>query len=103
MFDPKTNDIQEWASPTPYYFPYDVTADKYGDAWAVTEFSDTVLRLDPKTGQFTGYLMPRETNMRRAWVDDTGEQLKFWVGNTHQAGIIRVEPLDGPAVAAAIK
>lgn len=103
MFDPKTNDIHEWAAPTSYYLPYDVTADKYGDAWAVTEFSDTVLRLDPKTGQFTGYLMPRETNMRRAWVDDTGEQVKFWVGNTHQAGIIRVEPLDGPAVAVANK
>ncbi len=103
MFDPKTNEIREWNAPTSFYLPYDVTADKKGDAWAVTEFNDTVLRLDSKTGQFTGYLMPRETNMRRAFVDDSGEQVKFWVGNTHLAGIIRVEPLDGPAVATAFK
>jgi virginiamycin B lyase len=98
MFDPKTNDVHEWPAP-PYYFPYDVTADKNGDAWAVTEFSDRVLRLDSRSGELTGYLMPRETNMRRAFVDDSGSQIRFWVGNTHMAGIIRVEPLDGPAVA----
>jgi virginiamycin B lyase len=102
VFDPKSNDIQEWATPA-FYLPYDVTADKHGDAWAVTEFSDTVMRLDSKTGQLTGYLMPRESNMRRAFVDDSSEQVKFWVGNTHLAGIIRVEPLDVPAVASAIK
>ena len=103
VIDTKTQEVQEWAVPDPTYLPYDVTADKYGEAWAVTEFSDAVLRLDSKTGQFTEYLMPRETNMRRAVVDDSGAQIKFWVGNTHQAGIIRVEPLDGPAVANAMK
>ena len=103
MFDIKTNEVQEWAVPVPFYLPYDVTGDKYGDAWAVTEFSDSVLRFDPKSGQFTNYLMPRETNMRRAFVDDSGPQIKFWVGNTHQAAIIKVEPLDGPAVAQATK
>jgi virginiamycin B lyase len=103
MLDTKTQEVQEWSVPVPYYLPYDVTADKHGEAWAVTEFSDSVLRFDPKSGQFTNYLMPRETNMRRAFVDDSGAQVKFWVGNTHQASIIKVEPLDGPAVASAIK
>jgi streptogramin lyase len=103
VIDTKSLEIQEWPVPDPTFLPYDVTADKYGEAWAVTEFSDAVLRLDSKTGQFTSYLMPRETNMRRAWVDDSGPQIKFWVGNTHQAAIIRVEPLDGPAVANAMK
>lgn len=103
MFDTKTHEVQEWSVPIPYYLPYDVTADKHGDAWAVTEFSDSVVRFDSKSGQFTNYLMPRETNMRRAFVDDSGNQVKFWVGNTHQAAIIKVEPLDGPAVAQAVK
>jgi virginiamycin B lyase len=103
VIDTKTQEIQEWAVPDPTFFPYDVTADKYGQAWAVTEFSDTVMRLDSKTGQFTSYLMPRETNMRRAFVEDSGAQVKFWVGNTHQASIVKVEPLDGPAVANAMK
>ena len=70
MFDIKTNEVREWAVPIPFYLPYDVAGDKYGDAWAVSEFTDSVLRLDPKSGQFTNYLMPRETNMRRAFVDD---------------------------------
>ena len=103
MFDTKTQETQEWAVPDPTYFPYAATADKYGEAWAVTEYSDAVLRLDTKTGQFTEYLMPRETNMRRAVVEDSGPQVKFWVGNTHQGAIVRVEPLDGPAVAKAMK
>ncbi len=103
MFDTKSLEIQEWPVPDPTFNPYDVVADKYGEAWAVTEFSDKVMRLDSKTGQFTSYLMPRETNMRRAFVDDSGSQVKFWVGNTHQAAIIRVEPLDGPAVAKAMQ
>jgi streptogramin lyase len=103
MFDTKTQEVQEWAVPVPFYLPYDVTADKNGEAWAVTEFSDTVLRFDPKSGQFTNYLMPRETNMRRAFVDNSGAQVTFWVGNTHQASIIKVEPLEGAAVASEIK
>jgi virginiamycin B lyase len=98
-FDTKTHEIQEWAVPIPFYLPYDVAADKYGEAWVVSEFTDSVLRFDSKSGQFTNYLMPRETNMRRAFVDDSGPQIKFWVGNTQRAGIIKVEPLDGPGVA----
>jgi streptogramin lyase len=103
MFDTKTREVQEWAVPVPFYLPYDVTADKNGEAWAVSEFSDTVLRFDPKSGQFTNYLMPRETNMRRAFVVDSGAQVTFWVGNTHQASIIKVEPVEGVAVASEIK
>jgi streptogramin lyase len=95
MFDTKTKEIREWQVPDPTYFPYAETADKYGEAWAVTEFSDAVLRLDTKSGEFTNYLMPRETNMRQAFVDDSSSQVKFWVGNTHQASIVRIEPVDG--------
>lgn len=94
VFDTKTNEVREWEVPIPFYLPYDVAPDKNGEAWAVSEFTDSVLRFDPKTGQFTNYLMPRETNMRRAFVDDSGLRVKFWVGNTHEAGIIRVEPLE---------
>jgi streptogramin lyase len=101
MFDIKSHEMQEWSVPIPFYLPYDVAADKYGEAWVVSEFTDSVLRFDSKSGQFTNYLMPRETNMRRAFVDDSVPQIKFWVGNTHRAGIIRVEPLDGPAGAQA--
>ena len=103
VLDTHTHEAQEWALPVPYFFPYSVMADKTGEAWAVSEDTDSVLRFDPKTSQFVNYLMPRETNMRRAFVDDSGPQVRFWVGNTHGASIIRVEPLDGASFASATR
>jgi virginiamycin B lyase len=94
LFDTKTQKFQEWPAPSPEYFPYDVTSDKNGEAWATTEFSDRVDRLNPKTGEFVEYLVPRETNMRRSFVDDSTTPVTFWVGNTHGASIVRLEPLD---------
>jgi virginiamycin B lyase len=94
MFDTKTQKFQEWDSPVPEYFPYDATADKNGEVWAIGEFADSVLRLSPKTGQFTEYPMPRFTNMRRAFVDNSTTPVTFWVGNTHGASIVKLEPLN---------
>ena len=95
MFETKTEKFQVWAPPTRGSFPYDTTVDKNGIAWSGGEYSDRVLRLDPKTGQFTEYLLPRETNMRRVFVDNSTPQPTFWVGNNHKASIVKVEPLDG--------
>ncbi len=94
MFDTKTQKFQEWASPVPEYFPYDVTADKNGEVWAIGEFADSILRLNPRTGQFTEYPMPQFTNMRRAFVDNSTSPVTFWVGNTHGASIVKLEPLN---------
>jgi len=94
MFDTKTQKFQEWDSPVPEYFPYDVTADKNGDAWAVSEFSDSVIRLNPQTGQIIQYPLPHFTNMRRAFVDNSTTPVTFWVGNTHGASIVKLEPMN---------
>ena len=94
MFDTRTQKFQEWAAPLPEYYPYDVVSDKNGEAWAVTEFANRVLRLDSKTGQFTAYALPQETNMRRAFVDDSKTPVTFWVGGTHTASIVKLEPLE---------
>jgi streptogramin lyase len=94
MFDTGTEKFQEWVAPKPDYIPYDVTVDKNGKAWTVSEYTDSVLRLDPVSGQLTEYQLPRETNMRRAFVDNSKTPVQFWVGNTHGASIVRVEPLD---------
>lgn len=94
MFDTKTEKFQEWAVPSPEFFPYDVAADKNGEPWAITEFSDRVERLNTKTGEFVEYLLPRETNERRSFVDESTTPVTFWVGNTHGASIVKLEPLD---------
>ena len=94
MFDTETERFKEWVPPTPWAQPYDVVADKNGEAWAGSLFTDRVTRLDPKTGQMTDYLLPRSTNIRRVFVDNSTTPVTFWVGNDHGASVIRLELLD---------
>ena len=94
MLDTKTGRFKEWPAPTPGTWPYDVTADKNGEAWAGGEFTDTVLRLNPKSGEIVEYLLPRFTNIRRVFVDNSTTPVTFWVGNNHGASIVKLEPLD---------
>lgn len=94
MFDTKTEQFKEWAPPTPGNYPYDATSDKNGEVWSAGEYNDRVLRLNPNTSQITEYLLPRETNIRRVFVDNRTTPVTFWVGNNHKASIVRLEPLD---------
>ena len=56
--------------------------------------NDQVARLDTKTGQIIEYLLPRSTNIRRVFVEETGPRPVLWVGSNHGASIVKVEPLD---------
>ncbi len=40
------------------------------------------------------YLLPRQTNVRRVYVDDTKKPGTFWAGSNHGASIVRLTPLD---------
>jgi virginiamycin B lyase len=93
MFDTKSRQFKEWQPPTQGW-PYDVTADRTGTAWAGNEYNDRIVRLNPATGQMIEYLLPRQTNVRRVWVDDRRTPVTFWVGNNHGASIVKLEPLD---------
>jgi streptogramin lyase len=95
MFDTKTQQFREWPIPIPWYGPYDVVSDKEGFAWTGAMTSEIILRLNPKTGEFRKYLLPRlGVNVRRVEVDNGGAHPIFWVGENHQAKIASVEPLD---------
>jgi streptogramin lyase len=94
MFDTKEQTFKEWEMPSAWASPYDVTIDKTGDVWTGSMLNDRVSRLDPKTNTFTEYLLPRETNIRRVYVDNSTNPVTFWVGNNHQGSIVKVEPLD---------
>jgi hypothetical protein len=56
--------------------------------------NDRVVRLTTKTGDTTEYLLPRSTNIRRVFVDNSTTPVTFWVGSNHGASIIKLEPLD---------
>ena len=94
MFDTKAETFREWPAPTPWSAPYDVTVDKNGEAWTGSMSTDRILRLNPENSEFTEYLLPRATNIRRVFVDNSTTPVTFWIGNNHGASIIKLEPLD---------
>jgi streptogramin lyase len=86
--------FKEWDVPTPFTYPYDVFLDKNNELWAGSMSNDRVLRLTPATGKGIEYLLPRQTNVRRVWVDNTTTPVTFWVGSNHGASIVRLTPLE---------
>jgi virginiamycin B lyase len=94
MFDLDRESIREWAVPTPHTYPYDVYLDRNGELWSGSMSSDRVLRFDPQTGKSVEYLLPRQTNIRRIFIDDTTTPVTFWAGNNHHAAILKIEPLE---------
>jgi virginiamycin B lyase len=93
-FDTKTEAFKEWDVPTPHTYPYDVFMDKNGELWSGGMASDRVLRFDPQSGRAIEYLLPRPTNIRRVFVDNSTNPVTFWAGNNHGAEILCIEPLD---------
>ena len=94
MFDTKSEQFREWQIPPKWSSPYDVVTDRNGQAWTGSMLSDQVTRLDPATGATVNYLLPRSTNIRRVFVDNSTNPVSFWVGNNHGASIVKVEPLE---------
>jgi streptogramin lyase len=94
MFDTKTEQFKEWKLTTRWAAPYDVVLDKNENAWTGSMVTDQVTRVDTRTGEMVDYLLPRSTNIRRVFVDNTTTPVSFWVGSNHGASIIKVEPLD---------
>jgi len=94
MLDTKTGQFREWAVAPKWSSPYDVIIDKNEEAWTGSMLSDQVTRLNTRTGTSINYLLPRSTNIRRVFVDNSTTPVTFWAGSNHGASIIKVEPLE---------
>jgi streptogramin lyase len=94
MFDTKTEAFKEWRVSPRWSAPYDVQLDKNEEAWTGSMLSDQVTRLNTKSGEMVQYLLPRSTNIRRVFVDNTTTPVTFWVGSNHGHSIVKLEPLD---------
>ncbi len=95
LFDPKTAAIKEYRLPTKWGAPYDVVPNKdASQVWTGSMLNDRVARLDTESGQITEYLLPRPTNIRRVFVQETGQKTALWIGSNHNASIVKVEPLE---------
>ncbi len=93
MFDARSHECKEWGLP-PYLSPYDAVVDKDGGIWTGGMSTDRVVRVNTKTGETIGYLLPRSTNIRRVDVDNSTTPPTLWIGNNHGASIVKVEPLE---------
>jgi len=94
MFDTKSREFKEWKLATRWSAPYDVVLDRNENAWTGSMVTDQVTRLNTRTGEMVDYLLPRSTNIRRVFVDNSTTPVSFWVGSNDGASIVKVEPLD---------
>src|SRR3954462_7862740 len=92
--DTKTGEFKEWPVGPRWSSPYDVALDRNQEAWTGSMLTDLVTRVDTKSGQSVSYLLPRKTNIRRVFVDNSTTPVTFWVGSNHGASIVKLEPLD---------
>jgi len=94
MLDTKTGQFKDWQVAPRWSAPYDVMIDKNEEAWTGSMITDQVTRLDTRTGRTVEYLLPRTTNIRRVFVDNSTTPVTFWVGSNHGASIVKLEPLE---------
>jgi streptogramin lyase len=93
MFDTRTEKAAEFPAP-PHTYPYRATVDRNGEIWTGGMHTDRAVRIDPKSGATVEYLLPKETNMRSVFVDNSTTPVTFWTGSNHGAALVKVEPLD---------
>jgi virginiamycin B lyase len=94
MLDTRTEQFKEWKLNARWASPYDVILDRNEEAWTGSMVTDQVTRLNTGTGEMVDYLLPRSTNIRRVFVDNTTTPVTFWTGSNHGASIVKIEPLD---------
>ncbi|HEY6820921.1 MAG TPA: carboxypeptidase regulatory-like domain-containing protein [Burkholderiales bacterium] len=94
MLDTTRPEFREWTIEPRWSSPYDVVLDRNEEAWTGSMLTDFVTRVDTKTGRSVSYLLPRKTNIRRVFVDNSTTPVTFWVGSNHGASIVKLEPLD---------
>jgi streptogramin lyase len=92
MFDARTKESREWPMPDAFMFPYDAVPDRTGKIWTGGMMTDHVVQLDPVTGKTISYLLPRSTNIRRVFIDNSTNPVTLWVGSNHGGSIVRLQP-----------
>jgi streptogramin lyase len=92
---PAGRQMQLYAVPFPYFFPYDAHYDERGYTWTGGIYADRVARLNVASGEWNFYLLPFEANIRDINLRPAprGGLSGLWIGHTHQAMITLVEPL----------
>jgi virginiamycin B lyase len=93
-FDIAKKRLFEYPLPTPYASMYSAQADKNGEIWAGEMHSGRYLRFNPRTEQFTEYVLPEPYGIdRETWIDNSTDPVTVWYVD-HDGWIVRIQPLD---------
>jgi len=93
-FDTTKKRIFEYRLPTPYASLYTTHADRNGEIWAGMMHSGRYVRFNPKTEQWTEYVLPEPYGLdRQSWIDNSTDPVTVWYTD-HEGQVIRIQPLD---------
>jgi virginiamycin B lyase len=93
-FDTTKKRIFEYRLPTPYAGLYTTNVDKNGEVWAGELHSGRYLRFNPRTEQWTEYVLPEPYGFdRESWIDNSTDPVTVWYTD-HDGWIVRIQPLD---------
>ena len=93
-FDMKTKRIVEYRVPTPHTALYTAHADKNGEVWAGESHSGQYLRFNPKSQQWTEYMLPEPYGFdRESWIDNSTTPVTVWYTD-HDGWITKIEPME---------
>jgi len=88
-----TVNIEEWTVPTPKSHPHDPAVAPDGSAWYTGQRSNTLGRLDPKTGSFKEYSLPIANSGPHGITADKDGYI--WFTGNSAAYIGRLDPRTG--------
>jgi len=86
--------VHEYRIPTPYVSLYTARPDKNGEVWAGELQGGRYLRFNPKTVEWTEYVLPEPYGHdRESWIDNSTDPVTVWYVD-HEGYIVRLQPLD---------
>jgi virginiamycin B lyase len=93
-FDTTKKRLFEYRLPTPYASLYTTHADRNGEIWAGMMHAGRYVRFNPKTEQWTEYVLPEPYGLdRQSWIDNSTNPVTVWYTD-HDGGIVRIQPLE---------
>jgi streptogramin lyase len=94
VFDRRTKQVRDYVPPTPFVTFYEAKPDKNGEVWAGAQRGGRIVRLNPKTDEWTEYQFPEPISLDwRTWVDNSTNPVTVWYGE-HNGYLVHIQPLD---------
>jgi len=92
--DTQARKTTEYVPPTPFVTFYEALTDRNGEVWAGEMQGGRFVRFNPKTENWTEYLLPEPyAHNRRTWIDNSTTPVTVWYVD-HNGYMVRLQPLE---------